>query len=194
MLISVFSPFLFYVCPTNKIQWKLASEGGAIVFLGTRWPSEQRLKQTGAKDLFATLQEEVPQECWPALLPLQAIVLQPHVVVQQRWLWGTSDGAWRFSWASCGCCYWVTENAFLPLPWPRCLLPSTQSPQLLAPARPDLNPAVQERTLYGARFIGQKLGPWQQPLHGLYSARCRSQYILKLAVSNMFVICALFCT
>lgn len=76
----------------------------------------------------------------------------------------------------------------------RCLLPSTQSPQLLAPGRPDLNPAVEEWTLHSARFIGQELAPWQQPLDGLYSASCRSRYSLKLAVSNMFVVCPLFCT
>lgn len=88
----------------------------------------------------------------------------------------------------------VTEQQkilFFLYPRPCCLLPSTQ---LLAPARPNLNHAVQERMLCCARFIGQKLVPWQQPLDGLYSASCRSQYILKLAVSNMFVVCALFCT
>lgn len=68
------------------------------------------------------------------------------------------------------------------------------SPWLLAPAGPNLNPAMQEWTLCGASSVGQKLSSWQQPLDGLYLASCRSEYILKLAVSNMFVVCALFCS
>lgn len=78
---------------------------------------------------------------------------------------------------------------FFLYPWLCCLLPSTQ---LLAPARPDLYPAMQEWTPRGARLIGQKLAPW--PLDGLYPASCRWQCILKLAVFHLFVVCALFCT
>lgn len=115
VLISVFFlPFSFMCVLLIKTQWKWASERGAIVFFDAWWPSEQRLNQTGAQDLFATLQEKVPQERGPALLLPQAFVLQPRVVVQQRWLWGPSCGSRCFSWASCGCCYWVTENYFLP--------------------------------------------------------------------------------
>lgn len=40
-----------------------------LVFFGTWWPSEQRLSQAGGKDLFATPQEKVPQECQPAPWP-----------------------------------------------------------------------------------------------------------------------------
>lgn len=109
-----------------------------------------KMNQSGAKDLFATLQEEVPQECQPALLPPQSLHAAAPCGGPAEMLWGAFGKAWWFSWASRGCCCWVTENTSLSLPGYL-----VQSTWLLAPDRRGWNPAVQEQMLCSARLIGQ---------------------------------------
>lgn len=50
------------------------------------------MKQTGAKDLFAALQEEVPQDCQPALLPPQSLHAAALCGGPAEMLWGASWG------------------------------------------------------------------------------------------------------
>lgn len=125
-----FSPFSFNVCPTNKIQCKWASEGGAVVFFGAPWPSEKRLNQTGAKDVCCSAGKGASRTLASRVASANFCAANP------------------VSWSCKGGCVGL-RDAFAE--WQKirfffsrqscCLLPDTL---LLAPARLDLNLAMQE--------------------------------------------------
>lgn len=98
------------------------------------------MSRTGAKDLFAALQEKVPQERQPALLPLQSFVLQtPCRGPAKVAAWGFCR-AWWFP-EHPGDAFAEWQKILSSSVTDRCLLPDTP---LLAPARLDLNLAMQE--------------------------------------------------
>lgn len=86
MLISVFSPSLFYVCPTNKIQCKWVSEGGAVVFFGTWWPSEQRWTRLEPKICLLLGRKRCLKAASQPCCLHKTFMLQPCVVIQRGFL------------------------------------------------------------------------------------------------------------